>query len=336
MNGKWKSIILSIIFIVAGFVGGYSLSSYSNGGWTGGQRSITVTGSTTVLPVAKAAANKYMRLHDYVTVSVSGGGSGYGYSAITSGNTDIGLHSRRPESQEIEDAKNNNVNLTLYAIGIDAITVIVNPSVVPDGSETLTMTRRQIGQIFNETVPDENYEISTWGDVEEHLGIEVADDARNENITVFDRETGSGTREVFLERCVQKFEYEIDPDTSGVGSNKQMRQNVQDVKWSIGYIGLAYLTSGVKAVNINETGVTFIPSELEYGGSDSKNLSAYPLSRELYLSAGGYPLWKLKPLVSAFLNFVMSERVGSIIKEEGFFDVKGERIYLWSTLQTWA
>lgn len=334
MNGKWKSIILILLFTVAGFIGGITLSSYIDRGGIERQ-SITVTGSTTVLPIAKAAANQYMQMHADVVVSVSGGGSGHGYSEITSGKANIGLHSRKPEAQEIQDAEDNNVYLTLYAIGIDALTVIVNPSVVPEGTNTLTLTRRQIGQIVNHTVPDEAYEITTWGDVEEYLGVTVADNAKDKEITVFDREAGSGTRGVLLDRCVEKFGYEIDPDTSGVGSNKQMRQNVQDTKWSIGYLGLGYLASGVKAVNIKESAVTFVPSELAYGGSGPYNLSAYPLSRELYMSTDGI-YWKLNSLVSAFLNFVMSEGGGVFVEEEGFFDIKGERIYSWSTVQTWA
>lgn len=313
---KWKGVIIVLLLFGMGFVSGYGLFSYMGGGK---EASIDVIGSTTVFPIAKAAANEYMKQHQGITVNVKGGGSGYGYSTVISGKANIGTHSRKPKNKEIQNAKDNNVNLTLYAIGIDALTVIVNPKVV-SGVENITLTRKRIGKIYSG-------QITNWQDVDPSLP--------NKPIVLYDRESGSGTREVFLSKCVDAYNYTVDPGAKGVESNKEMRQNVADTDGAIGYIGLGYLTEDVSPVMINESGTIFNPPKLESGGSGSKNLSAYPLMRELYMSTDG-AYWKAEPLVTAFLRFVMSERGGTLIKEAGYFDIIGERVYKWSTVQTWA
>lgn len=322
---KWKGIVFIIILFWAGYGIAQSLSE---------KESITITGSTTLMPIANAAANEYMREHKDAIISVSGGGSGAGYSSINNDEANIGTHSRKPKEEEVTSANNNNVNLTLYVIGIDALTVIVNPSLIPNGANSITLTRKQIGRIFAKKG------ITTWGDVESELGVNVADAAMNENVHILDRESGSGTREVFVERCVAKYDYEISADTSGVGSNKEMRQEIKDTKWSIGYIGLGYLISGVSVVKINDTegvntGTIYEPTNLKSGGSGKENLTAYPLSRELYMSTNRNILEnKPKSLTARFLSFLMSSRGAQIVEKAGFFPLSGKiKVYSWSQVK---
>ena len=47
-------------------------------------QSLSLAGSTTVLPVAEQAAIDFMNLYAGVTVTVQGGGSGTGYASIKS------------------------------------------------------------------------------------------------------------------------------------------------------------------------------------------------------------------------------------------------------------
>lgn len=327
---KWKGVIIAFFLFGAGFFTSYGLYTYMKGG----KESIDMIGSSTVFPIAIDTANEYMQEHQDVIINVRGGGSGLGYTTVINGKANIGTHSRKPDSREILEAKANNVNLTLYTLGLDVLTLIVHPSVVPNDQKSITLTRRQVGQIVNTTVPDEKYQIQTWGDVETHLNVTVADKAHNHEIKIFDREAGSGTRAVFLERCVWEYGYKINPDTGGVGSNKAMRQNVQDTKWSLGYIGLGYLTSNVNAVKIKENGTIFYPPVLTPGGSGSKNLSAYPLSRELYMSTDGYILENdSKSLSANYLKFVRNQT--QIFEKHDFFPLEEPPTYRWSTIQKW-
>ena len=66
--------------------------------WAG---SITIKGSTTVLPIAQKVAEAYMKEYPNVRISISGGGSGNGFKALIDGTTDIADSSRFIKEKEI-------------------------------------------------------------------------------------------------------------------------------------------------------------------------------------------------------------------------------------------
>lgn len=82
---------------------------------------VTVSGSTTVLPIADKAATAFKTLYPDLTVTVTGGGSGAGISAVSQGTADIGMSSR--DLQPSEQGK----GLVKYVIAKDGIAIIVNP-----------------------------------------------------------------------------------------------------------------------------------------------------------------------------------------------------------------
>ena len=61
---------------------------------------ISIAGSTTVLPVAQAVAEEYMAQHSNADIQVSGGGSGVGATSAIEGTADIGMLSRELKSSE--------------------------------------------------------------------------------------------------------------------------------------------------------------------------------------------------------------------------------------------
>ena len=54
------------------------------------------------------------------------------------------MASRKPKPKEIADAKNNNVSLILHKIAMDAVVIIVNPSV---STVPLNLTLEQVAKI---------------------------------------------------------------------------------------------------------------------------------------------------------------------------------------------
>ena len=83
---------------------------------------LTISGSTTVLPIADKAAAEFHTIFPTVTVTVTGGGSGAGISAVSQGTVDIGMSSRDLQSSEA------NFGLVKYTIAKDGIVIIVNPN----------------------------------------------------------------------------------------------------------------------------------------------------------------------------------------------------------------
>jgi phosphate transport system substrate-binding protein len=139
---------------------------------------ITMSGSTTVQPVAEKLAEAYMTDHSNVRVDVQGGGSSVGVKAAGQKTTDIGMASRDVKDSEFTEFPGINV----FAVARDGIAIVANPDVNVDD-----LTIDQIKGIFGGT-------ITNW----KELG---GDDA---SIIVASREEGSGTRAAFEEWCLVK------------------------------------------------------------------------------------------------------------------------------------
>ena len=256
--------------------------------------SIRAIGSTTVLPIANAAAIAFMQKYPGVDIRVEGGGSGHGYASLIDGACDIAMASRKPKLKEIADAKERNVSLILHEIAVDAVVIIVNPSV---STVPLNLTLEQVAKIFNGTY-------TKWSEVDPSLP--------DEKIIVFTREAGSGTRGTFEEHVMEPFGLTITPDAQEVPSNPAMRESVRNTQYSIGYVGLGFVTEDVVTVNLavseNETYYEPTPENI-YAGK-------YPISRYLYLVTNGWP--ESGSLVDRFIDFIRSPEGQRIVEDQGF------------------
>ena len=145
------AVLGMVVLLIVGFAAGSYLSAPSSpsnsddSAWR--TQSITLAGSTTVLPIANASAIDFMNMYSQVIVTVSGGGSGTGYGNIIDDVVDIGMGSREPKQSETDNAESKGRPMYLYPIALDAVCVVVNPSVADD-SNPLNITLQQIGQIF--------------------------------------------------------------------------------------------------------------------------------------------------------------------------------------------
>ena len=108
---------------------------------------ISVAGSTSVGPVMKVLAEKYMELNKDVTIEVQQTGSSAGMTSAIEGACDIGMASR--EVKDAEKAK----GLKETTIAMDGIAVIVNLD-----NEVENLTSDQICKIYTG-------EIKNWDDV---------------------------------------------------------------------------------------------------------------------------------------------------------------------------
>lgn len=208
---------------------------------------ITVSGSTTVLPIASEAASQFMDAHPDVTVDVQGGGSSVGITQVSQGQVDIGDSSRDLKSEEL------SLGLVDNKIAFDVIAVVVNP-----GVKVTNLTKDQVKSIFTGA-------ISNWQ--------EVGGD--NATIAVVVRDKASGTREMFDEKAMGKAE----PATSAIETNSNgiMRDTVASTKNAIGYISLGYLTSAVKSLQFNGADAT----------KENALSQKYPLARYLHMLTKG-------------------------------------------------
>ncbi len=262
---------------------------------------IRIAGSTTCLPIIQEAAIQFMSEHPEVSINVEGGGSGHGYASLIDRAIDIAMASRPPKQVEVDQATQNGVELRLHKIAMDAVVIIVNPKVADD---YLNLTLEQVAKIFAG-----NY--TKWKEVDSSLP--------NEDIIVFTREAGSGTRGTFEEHVMETFGLEITADAHEVPSNPQMAISIKNTDYSIGYVGLGFYNEhdhGIVYLAVNDTSPYIPPTKENIYSLE------YPIARYLYLVTNGEP--EEGSWISRFIAFVLSSEGQQIVEEKGFLSLPSE------------
>lgn len=244
---------------------------------------ISVTGSTTVLPIAQLAAEAYMDTHPEADIHVSGGGSSVGVKAVGAGTADIGMASRDLKSSESEEYP----DLVQHVVAKDAIAIIVNPA-----NSVSDLSVAQIKSIYLG-------DITNWKDV----------GGPDEEIVVVGRDSASGTREYFHEAVMDKEDFT--PTQLEKNSNGAVRQTVAQTPGAIGYVGLGYIDTSVLAVPVN-TGTATVDASVE-----TVIAGVYPIARGLNMFTVGEPTG----LAAEYLAFIMSPDGQALVTEEGFVPV---------------
>lgn len=247
---------------------------------------VVIKGSTTVLPIAQAALEAYMKGHPGVNISLSAGGSGDGIKALVDGSTDIANSSREIKDNEIAMAKEKGINPKAHIIAIDAIVPIVNPK-----NKVKGLTIDQLSQIYQG-------KITNWKEV-------GGDDL---TIIVVSRDSSSGTFETWGHLVLNNAK--VTPKAQLQASNGAVVQAVSTNRYAIGYIGLGYMNKTVKALTVN--GIA---------GSAATALSKeYPVARPLYMYTNGEP----KGEIASFIKFVLSPAGQKLVAKEGFVPLAAE------------
>ncbi len=245
-----------------------------------------IKGSDTVLPLTQELAEFYMLLDPRATITVTGGGSGVGISALLDGTTDIAMSSRAIKFGEKMKMKQAHHELREFIVAYDALAVIVHPD-----NPVSRLTREQLEDIFRGKV-------TNWKEV-------GGEDAR---IVVYSRETSSGTYEFFKESVLRNKNY-----MSGVLSmpaTGAIIQSVRQTRGAIGYVGLAYLNPAVKPLAISyDGGANYVTPSV-----DNALQKTYPIVRPLYY----YYDRQKEQLIKPFIDFIDSDLGRGKTLEVGF------------------
>ncbi len=254
-------------------------------------------GSDTMVNLALAWAEAYMKLHPEVRISVTGGGSGTGIAALINGTVDIANASREMKPEELAAARANGFSPTEFVVARDAIAIVAHPSNPVDG-----LVLQQLSDIYTG-------KINNWKQV----------GGKDRPLVLLSRESNSGTYVYFLENVIRlgdsKSKLLFSPETllmpSSEGISTEVRQNPN----AIGYDGLGYVTPDQKvlAVARDAHGPYVRPSVATVNSGD------YPISRPLYM----YTNYKPSGSVKAYLDWVLGDGQ-SVISELGFVPLKSE------------
>ncbi len=226
---------------------------------------VSVSGSTTVQPLAEKLAEAYMAENNSVRIDVQGGGSSVGVKAAGEGTSNIGMASREIKESELTEFP----NLEIFVIARDGIAIVAHPDV-----NVSDLTVEQVRDIFSGKV-------TNWKD----LG---GDD---QNIIVVSREEGSGTRGAF-EEMVMGEDALIAATAILQPSNGSIRTTVSTTPYSVGYLSFGYLDETVKKISIGGVAPT------EPNAADG----TYPIVRPLNMLTNGEPTGAVKAFLDFILS----------------------------------
>ena len=226
---------------------------------------VSVSGSTTVQPLAEKLAEAFMTENTGIRIDVQGGGSSVGVKAAGQGTSDIGMASREIKESELAEFPKLNV----VVIARDGIAIVANADVTVSD-----LTVEQVRDIFSG-------KITNWKD----LGGE------DQNIIVVSREEGSGTRGAF-EEMVMGEDALIAATAILQPSNGSIRTTVSTTPYSVGYLSFGYLDETVKKISIGGVAPT------EPNAADG----TYPIVRPLNMLTNGEPTGAVKAFLDFILS----------------------------------
>ncbi len=253
-------------------------------------QTIRIAGSTTILPIASQAAERFMRLHPEAMITVSAGGSGVGFHSVATHQSDIGMMSRDLTAKEY--ARFPKIHFQVTVIGRDAVACVVSSEVYHEGVHALS--RNEIRDIYLGKV--RNWKL---------LG------GPDRLIVVIDKERHRGTRHVFMEYIMGNPKARAPGARLVTGSNNEEQTKIAQSDSAIGMLSQAWINSEVRGIALRE-GENIIDPSL-----DNIRKDRFPISRNLGMVTRGEPIG----IVKKFLDFILSPEMQDVLVQEGYVSI---------------
>ena len=236
---------------------------------------IDIAGGTAHIPVMKEAARQIMEANPDVRITVAGGGSGVGVQKVGEGIVQIGNTGRALKPAEVE-----KYGLVSFPFAIDGVAVAVNPA-----NKVAGLTKAQIKDIFSG-------KIANWKEV----------GGADAPISLYVREDGSGTRETFEERALDKGASSAGANV--VNSNGAMKTAIGQDPNAVGYVGIGHLDKSIKGVSVDG----MAPSQ------ENAASGQYTVTRLLYMNTKGEP----QGITKGFVDYIFTPAGQEIVSKAGY------------------
>lgn len=263
---------------------------------------IYFAGSSTLAPVITkitddfTKANKTWKSVDKslpnkpIKVYVSSGGSGAGVKAVLDKTANFGMLARKLKDSEKAKLKDPKV----YLLGMDALTIAVNPANGVIQAKNGNLSKEDIVKIFSG-------EYKTWNDLDKSLP--------KEEIVIVTRDLSGGAHEVFQGNIMK--DVEVSKNVIQAPSMGALVAKIIENKNAIGYasFGIAQQNSG-KLTPLKVDGIEATVENINSG--------KYYVSRPLIVVKDG----KLSKTEQAIADLLVSKEAKKTIEQMGFLPSK--------------
>jgi len=241
-------------------------------------KKITITGASTIAPLALEIGKRFEQQNKGVRVDVQTGGSSRGVSDARSGLAQIGMVSRPLKPDESD--------LTAFPIAQDGVCMIIHKS-----NPVSVLSNDQIKAIYTG-------QVRNWKEV----------GGKDATITVANKAEGRSTLDLFLGYFSLK--------NSEIKAQAIVGDNLQDIKTVAGNPNaIGYVSIGTAEYEEQEgTPIKLLPMVGIAPTVANVREGRFPLSRPLNLVTKGTP----DPLSKRFIDFAQSKEVHDLIKEQYF------------------
>ena len=270
---------------------------------TGVSGNVNSVGSDTLNNLMTLWAEDFKKWYTNVNIQIQGAGSSTAPPALTEGTSNFGPMSRAMKAEEIQafEAK-HGYKPTAVPVAIDVLAVYVNKDNPIKG-----MSIAQVDAIFSATRKCGGAkDITRWGD----LGLTGA--WENRDFTVYSRNAVSGTYGYFKEVALCKGDFKASINEQP--GSASVVQGVSESINGIGYSGIGYVTSGVRALPLSaKDGQPYVTPDAAHALDGS-----YPLSRVLYVYINKHPNRPLDTMQLEFVKMVLSKQGQETVERDGY------------------
>mgnify|MGYP001814865565 CR=1 FL=1 len=264
---------------------------------------LSSVGSDTLANLMTLWAESFKKTYPNVNVQIQAAGSSTAPPALAENTSNLGPMSRLMKDKEVEAfEKKFGYKPTPVAVAIDALAVFVHKDNPIKG-----LTIPQVDAIFSSTrTCGDPANIDNWGD----LGLSGSWAGRE--VQLYGRNSVSGTYGYFKSKALCKGDFK-----NTVNEQPGSASVVQSVSASIngiGYSGIGYTTSSVRAIPLSkEPGKDFVTAN-----PANAIAGTYPLARFLYVYVNKAPGKALPPLTAEFIKLVLSREGQEVVVKDGY------------------
>lgn len=300
--------LLGLFFVFGFFVLSTNAFAESYTKVSGISGNINSVGSDTMSNLMALWCEGFSKYYPSVRCQIEGKGSSTAPPALIEGVAQIGPMSRPMKNTELDKfEKKFGYKPTSIRTSLDSLVVYVNKDNPLQG-----LTMSQVDAIFSRTRKcGAPRDLVTWGQV----GLTGRWSKRP--LSIYGRNSASGTYGFFKKHALCKGDYK-DTVKEQPGSASVIQSVTKDL-YSIGYSGIGYITSGVKAIPLAKK----VGEPFKEATADNVLNGSYPLGRFLYIYVNKAPNKELDPLVREFVKFVLSEEGQKVVVKDGYNPLPG-------------